>query len=251
MVDGKTDGPKQLMSDVLRRATLLSQEQQASCNEAPFCQADENPMAGDVILDTEHQMRAERFTPQVFSPTKPASTSTVHSRKPYGDTIVSKIRGSIGDVIRKAIRKSSRDLTLLRSHGQRLLPKQSRHSSSTASIGAIESVQYRAYVVIRLMRFCGTLPDFIAYECRMHQVTSNLEKTAADDLVKDSVLFEAHFRPQTAEHLKLAPGNLLKVFEPLHFFLEHVAAGSIRKPRWFLASTQLAQVIDDDRHHAE
>ena len=38
IVDGRTDGPKQLMSDVLRRATLLSQQQQAGFSAAPFCQ---------------------------------------------------------------------------------------------------------------------------------------------------------------------------------------------------------------------
>ena len=208
-------------------------------------------MIGDTILDTEHQMRSERFQPQIFSPPKSAMpTNTALCRTREASTVMSRIRGGIGGVICKSIRKSNRDLTLLRSHGQHLLSRQRNHSSSAAFTDAIASVQDRAYVIIRVTRFCGS-PHLIAYECRLHQVTCKLEKTIADELMNDLAVLEAHFRPQTAEYLKLVPDKLLKVFEPLHFFREHEAVGSISKPKWFLASTQLTQVITSDRHDAE
>ena len=190
-------------------------------------------------------MRAERFAPQLYSPNKRASTTNVLSRKFKGDAVVSKIRGGIGDVVRKAIRKSNRELTLLRSHGQHMLPQQSNYSSLMTLGGVMESIQNRAYIVICLTRYCGILSQFAAYECRIHQVTASLEKTIAEELKeKHSVVVEAQFHLQTAEYLKLSPGKVLKVFEPLHIFLEHVPAGSVRKPKWFLASTQLTQVVE-------
>ncbi|RMX64211.1 hypothetical protein DD238_006026 [Peronospora effusa] len=242
------------LSDVLQRATLLSQHHQTTSDEVLFCQqgAKGNVTYDDAILDTEHHMRAERFAPHIFSPNKRASTTNTLSRKFKGDEVVSRIRGGIGDVVRKAIRKSNRELTLLRSHGQHLLPQQSGYSSPMTSIGVVESIQNRAYIVICLTRYCGIISRFVAYECRIHQVTANLEKTTADELKeKHSVVLEAQFHPQTAEYLKLTPGKVLKVFEPLHFFLEHVPAGSVRRPKWFLASTQLTQVVDGYHYCAE
>ncbi|CAH0485692.1 unnamed protein product [Peronospora farinosa] len=245
---------RQNLSDVLQRATLLSQHHQTTSDEVSFCQqgAKRNVTDDDAILDTEHHMRAERFAPHIFSPNKRVSTINALSRKFKGNEVVSRIRGGIGDVVRKAIRKSNRELTLLRSHGQHLLPQQSGYSSPMTSIGVVESIQNRAYIVICLTRYCGILSRFVAYECRIHQVTANLEKTTADELKeKHSVVLEAQFHLQTAEYLKLTPGKVLKVFEPLHFFLEHVPAGSVRRPKWFLASTQLTQVVDGYHHCAE
>ncbi|CAI5735580.1 unnamed protein product [Peronospora destructor] len=211
---------KRILSDVLQRATLLSQHEETPSDEVLLSQqgAEENVTDSDAILDTENHIRAERFAPQFFPPNKRASTTNGLSRKLKGDAVVSKIRGDIGDVVRKAIRKSNRELTLLRSHGQHLLPQQSDYSSPTALIGVVESIQNRAFIVICLTRYCGIVSHFAAYECRIHQVTASLEKPTADELKEQhSVVLEAQFHLQTAEYLKLSPGKVLKVFEPLHF----------------------------------
>ncbi|KAG7388474.1 hypothetical protein PHYPSEUDO_012535 [Phytophthora pseudosyringae] len=245
---------RRLLSDVLQRATTLSQQQNATNEESSFSQAqtDESPTKGDAIMDTEHQMRAEPFAPQIFSPSKPASTCASTSRKTRDDAVVaSKIRGCLGDVIRKAIRKRNRDLTLLRSHGQHLLPQQSSQSSQNGSIGAVESIQNRPCVVICLKRRCAVTPHSVSYEFQVHEVAVNLEKTTEHVLTeKHSAVFEVLFQPQTADYLKLSSGKLLKVYEPLHFVAEEVAAGSTSKAKWFLLSTQLTEVIEDSHHCA-
>ncbi|CAH0475290.1 unnamed protein product [Peronospora belbahrii] len=243
-----------LLSNVLHRATLLSQRQQTASDETLLAQGIEgNYMdGGDAILDTEHHMQAEEFVPHVFSPVKPASTTTALSRKLKDDVVVSKIRGGIGDVIRKATRKSNRELTLLRSHKQHLFPQHGNHSPRMTFLGLVESIQNRAYIEICLTRYCGTLSHFAAYECHVHQVTAKLKKPTADELKeKHSIVLEAQFHPRTAEYLKLSPGKLLRVFEPLHFLLEHVAAGSVSKVKWFLVSTQLTQVLEGNHQCAE
>lgn len=166
-------------------------------------------------------------------------------RKPKPDGLVSKVRGSIGDVLRKAIRKSNRDLTLLRSRGQHLLPQQSNHSSSKGTIGSIESIQERGHVVVCLQQICMGRSQFVAHECRVQKVAANMEKTTAASLTENSVVIEALFQPQTAEYLKLSPGKVVKIYEPFHVVAEHMAAGSTTKPRWLLLNTQLAEVLDE------
>ena len=56
--DGRTDGPRRLMSDVLQRATLLSQRQIVDSNEVRFClvrvcsvEADKNAHVSSVLTD--------------------------------------------------------------------------------------------------------------------------------------------------------------------------------------------------------
>jgi hypothetical protein len=206
----------------------------------------ENAMEGDAILDTEHQMRAEAFAPQIFSPTKPATAGMTTGRKPKADAVASKIRGGIGDAIRKAIRKSNRDLTLLRSQGQHLLSHQGSNSSSTGGMTAVESIQERAFVVVCLKQRRTVTPHFVAFECRIHDIGAKLQKTDAR-MLKDnpSIVLEALFQPAAIQYLKLCPGNLLKIYEPLHFVAEEVAAGSTSDPKWFLLSTHLSEVIND------
>ncbi|KAJ8569041.1 hypothetical protein ON010_g6217 [Phytophthora cinnamomi] len=206
-----------------------------------------DPTDGDAILDTEHQMRAEPFAPQIFSPSKPApAAGTKHSWKSKSDGLVSKVRGSVGDVLRKALRKSHRDLTLLRSRGQHLLSQQSNNSSSMGTVGAVETIQERGFIVVCLQQCCAGTSQFAAYKCNIREVAAKVEKTTAASLTKSSGVLEALFQPQTAEFLKLAPGKSVKLYEPLHVVAEHVAAGSTKKPRWFLLSTQLAEVVDDN-----
>ncbi|KAG2766093.1 hypothetical protein PC129_g3106 [Phytophthora cactorum] len=254
-VDGNFDtspsAPKtRLLSDVLQRATTLSQQQNSTNEDSSFSQAkvDENPTEADAILDTEHQMRAEPFAPQIFSPTKPVGGGI--GRKSKDESIISKIRGSMGDVIRKAIRKRNRDLTLLRSHGQHLLPQQSSHSSLKGVIGAMESIQDRACIMVRLMRRCAVTPHSVSYECQIHEVAATLEKTTASALKGKNLIVKAIFHPQAAKYLKLSIGTSLKIYEPLRFVEEEVAVGSTSKPEWFLLSTQLTEVVatSDDSH---
>ncbi|ETK83374.1 hypothetical protein F441_11669 [Phytophthora nicotianae CJ01A1] len=224
------------LSDVLQRATTLSQQQNSTNDDSSFSQAHaaENPTEADPILDTEHQMRAEPFAPQIFSPTK-------SGRKSKDESVISKIRGSMGDVIRKAIRKRNRDLTLLRSHGQHLLPQQSIRSSLQ---GAMESIQDRACITVRVMRRCAVTSHSVSYECQIHDVASKLEKSTTSALKEEKDTVKALFHPQAAEHLKLSTGMLLRIYEPVHVVEEEVAAGSTRKPEWFLLSTQLTEVVD-------
>ncbi|KAE9118268.1 hypothetical protein PF005_g8669 [Phytophthora fragariae] len=153
-VDGSSAAPKRKsLSDVLQRATMLSQQQSTANDESLLSQTPAtDPTDGDAILDTEHQMRTEPFAPQIFSPSKPVPAAGAISRKSKADGLISKVRGSIGDALRKAIRKSNRDLTLLRSRGQHLLPQQSNHSSSKGTVGAIESIQERGHIVVCLQQ---------------------------------------------------------------------------------------------------
>ncbi|KAH7488069.1 uncharacterized protein KRP23_2027 [Phytophthora ramorum] len=234
---------KRLLSDVLQRATTLSQQLNTPHDGSTFSQtpADENSTDGDAILDTEHQMRAETFAPQIFSPTKPASTKSAIGRKSKSDGLAPKIRGSIGDVIRKAIRKSNRDLTLLRSQGQHLLPQQTNPSSAMGVLGAVESIQERAYIIVCLKRSRAVN----SYECYVHEVTAKLKGNTANMIKeKHSMVLEALFQPQAAQFLKLSPGKMVKIYEPFHFVAEQAADGSTSKPKWFLLCTQLAEVIE-------
>ncbi|POM80658.1 Hypothetical protein PHPALM_1478 [Phytophthora palmivora] len=240
---------KRLLLDVLQRATTLSQQLNTINEGTSIEQVYGNPTETDAILDTEHQMRAEPFTPQFFSPTKPTSTSTNAKSKSKGDAIVSKIRGNVGDIIRKAIRRRNRDLTLLRSHGQHLLPQQSNHSLPQGMSGAVESIQDRASLLICLKQRCNVTSHSVSYECQIHKVAGKLEKTTASVLKdKHTMVLEVHFQLRTAEYLKLSSGKLLKIYEPLHFVEEKVAAGSSSKLKWFLLSTQLTEVVQDSHH---
>ncbi|GMF24176.1 unnamed protein product [Phytophthora lilii] len=199
-------------------------------------------MDDDAILDTDHQMQAEPFAPQIFSPTKTALSGTTAGRKAKSDATVPKIRGGIGVVIRKAVRRSNRDLTLLRSHGQHLLPQQTSHSSPTGTIGAVESIQDRAFIVLRLKQRHENVPHFASYEAYIQEVGAKLKGSTADKIKdQNSVVVEALFQPQVAEYLKLCPGKLVRIYEPLHFVTEQRAVGSTSKPKWFLLSTQLAE----------
>ncbi|KAG1696387.1 hypothetical protein DVH05_018518 [Phytophthora capsici] len=137
----------------------------------------ESPIESDAIIDTEHQMRAEAFAPQIFSPSKPAPAHGAINRIPRDVAIVSKFRGTSGDLIRKAIRKRNRDLTLLRSHGQHLLPQQGSHSSPTGIPGAVESIQERAYVVVVLQRRNPVTPYSVSYDCQIREVAAKLERS--------------------------------------------------------------------------
>lgn len=209
-------------------------------------------MEADAILDTERQMRAEPFAPQIFSPTKPSTGGSSIGRKSKDESCISKIRGRLGDVIRKAIRKRNRDVTLLRSHGQHLLPQQSSHPSLKGTSGAIESIQDRACVLVRLMRCCAVAPHSVTYECQIEEVAAKLEKATPAALTEKSSTLKALFHPHAAEHLKLSSGTLAKIYEPLHFVEKEMAAGSTSKPEWFLLSTQLTEVVDtsNDIHHS-
>ncbi|GMG14724.1 unnamed protein product [Phytophthora fragariaefolia] len=173
----------------------------------------------------------------------PSAPKVTTGRTSKSDGAVAKIRGSIGDILRKAIRKGNRDLTILRSRGQHLLAQLS-NESMTGTTGAVESIQDRAYIVVCIMQRCVSTPQFASYECNVNEVSVKMEKTTAEKLSKN-VILEAVFRPQTVEHLRLSPGMLVKIYEPLHVVAERMVAGSTSTPKWFLLNTQLAEVFDD------
>lgn len=241
--NGAAFSKKRSLSDVLQRATTISQQQNLIVKDSQ-AQIGENATAADAIHDTAEEMRAEPFELQHFSPTKTYSAGASVSRKAMDDSIALKIHGNIGDVIRKATRKRSRDLTLLRSHGQHLLPEQSTHSLEKATLGAVESVQDRAWIVIRLKRRCTETPDFVLYECQIHKVAASLEKGAACALQKNDATIKAQFDLRASGHLRLADEQLLKIYKPFHFVKELVPAGLTREPEWFMLGAQLAEMLE-------
>ncbi|KAI9921358.1 hypothetical protein PsorP6_000459 [Peronosclerospora sorghi] len=102
--------------------------------------------------------------------------------------------------------------------------------------------------MICLKRFHGASSRYAAYECLIREVTGNLPVAIqiADKLKeKESVTLEAHFHPQIADYLKLSVGKLVRIFEPIHSVPEHVAVGSVSKPKWFLVHTKLTQTSLD------
>ncbi|RLN31989.1 hypothetical protein BBJ28_00013759 [Nothophytophthora sp. Chile5] len=217
----------------------------------PFFHLEVNATDGDAILDTEHQMRAEPFAAQIFSPTKLSAAGLTSGRKAKSDPITAKIRGDIGEAIRKALRKNNRDLTLLRSRGQHLLPQQSSRSAANHHFGAIESVQERPFVIICTDRRRAVTPHSVTYECHVHEVALEVKKRLPSVLDVGSSTpmqrLDVLFQLQTADYLKLGPGKLLKIYEPLHFVPRHMAPGSSNSgaSKWFLISTQLAEVVED------
>ncbi|CEG50117.1 uncharacterized protein PHALS_07843 [Plasmopara halstedii] len=230
------------LANFLQRATTIFQQQSMTIkNSSPSnVNIDEN-IATDAICDTDQHMRAENFAPEHFSPPKSFSVEAPIGRK-AADALIVKIRGNLGDIIRKATRKRDRDLTLIRSQGHHLLPEQNSHTKGM--FGVIESIQARAWIVVRLKRRCLKMPDCDLYECQIYEVAADLEKSDASALRKNHVAVKAQFSIRVTDCLNLSEGQFIKIYEPFHLIKEQLPAGSTRKPEWFLLGTQLAEVRD-------
>lgn len=187
----------------------------------------------DAIADTEHQMREEKFETQFFSPTKPNAASR---KKHKPDAAATRIRGDIGAAINKAIRKSNRDLTMLRSHGQTLL-QQSKDAHGGGRAG-LDNVQDRHHVVVCLRRHRPHASQTI-YDGSVNAVSSEINAPC-----KERARVRVVFTPQTAAHLSVKPGMLVKIYEPFHFVPIVRAAGfSSANAKWLLVGTNLSEVL--------
>lgn len=202
----------------------------------------------DLIVDTEHQLKAEPLAPAFTSPTKPlVGRALQHKTHPT----VSKIRGELGDSVRKAIRKSNRDFTLLRAHDQSLL----RNDAHGAG-GGMESIQDRPFVVVCLGRLRVQDAMSVYDNCYVHSLPasmssdSNVFKPDAQPAPRLRVVFPA----TVASTLQLSPETLVKVFAPFHFVPHKAAPGSApRRQRsgapgetttWMLIGTTLTEVVE-------
>lgn len=156
---------------------------------------------------------------------------------------MSKLRGEIGEAIRRAIRKGNKDLTLFRSGGQSMLLNQ-----ASVNVAAVESVQDRGYVVISIKRHASSRAG--TFECVLHR--------ASDDTVEayPSIFnsrtdakspIQAVFSAQNAEYLKVAPGQMVKVYAPFHFIPIKIPPGSSKRmgSQWLLVGTALSETVDN------
>lgn len=181
-------------------------------------------------------MKSESFTPHIFLPSKVVSIPNTRRSKSE-DGILSKIRGDLGDALRKAIRRSNRETTLLRSDGQSLLQNQ-------AGRGAVERIQDRGYVTLRITSEARSGQDRF-FECVIRSFTPDVKDrcptpTIANEHVQ--VVLSAH----TCEFVKPAPGVILKIYEPFCIVPKAKPAGlSDLRTTWFLVSTHLAEVVTD------
>ncbi|TDH72040.1 uncharacterized protein CCR75_000108 [Bremia lactucae] len=251
VISGKLDrnlsqSKKKLLSDVLQRATMISQRQNIFLETSLTSQAQsgEDNTKSDAISDTIKQLQAEPFVLESFSSVKSSSVEAFMDRKTKTVMNEFKTRGNLGDVIRKAIRKRKRDLTLLRSHDQHLLPQQSSQSLHSSN-GVMECVQDRAWIKVHLKRRCAAMPHLLLYECQMHDYEVRKLKNAPRAFKEKNMIVKAFFDLRDAGYPKLSDGILLKIYDPLYLVAEQLAAGSTREPTYFLLGTQLAESLND------
>ena len=216
--------------------------------------------AVDAIDDTDQQMRSETIDASLFSPSKTSAPTTVSGRKRRPqDAVLAKIKGPLGDAVRKASRKATRDLTLLRSSGQSLFH-------------ATDAIDARPRVVFCL-RKAHVLPHHVVYEAVLHQhdqrsggeysqqhnateppspsgvkAKTNHNNHNNEAFVASNVRrFLAVFKPSVAKFKQLAPGTLVQVFAPFHFVPALATATEIARDAWLLTTTDLCAVVDT--HH--
>lgn len=198
----------------------------------------------DVILDTEHQLKAEPLEPTFTSPTKPLmGRAQQHKVHP----IVAKIRGELGDSVRKAIRKSNRDFTLLRVHDQSLL----RQHSDAHGTSGLESIQDRPFVVVCLGRMRVEDAMSVFDDCFVHSMPSDSSAFGPD--AQPTPRLRVVFPSTIASSLQLTPETLIKVFAPFHFVPHKAAPGLAPRRRsgtpsavttWMLIGTTLTEVVE-------
>jgi hypothetical protein len=196
----------------------------------------------DTIADTMTEMRSEPFQTQFFSPSK-LSSSTSHRRPRASDAaaVLAKIRGSLGDAIRKATRKTHRDLTLLRSQGQTLLGRSGGgHPQDSA-----HDVHARDFVVVQLDRLAkhAHLVMFDGVVVHGLQTTSDngdeRETQGSREGLKLTIVFSASDASQ-----QLTRGAQLKIFAPFQIVDEWCTPGMRpRRRRKFLIGTSLFEIM--------
>lgn len=197
----------------------------------------------DAIADTEHQMREEKFEMQFFSPSKLNNPAARRKQKP--DAAATRIRGELGEAIARAIRKTTRDLTMLHSHGQTLLEK-NRDTPGFENSG-LERVQDREYTVVCLRRQRrhpeGEDPsEQTVYDGHIHAFSCNASSSPCPEKTRVRIAFSS----QATAHLSLRPSALVKIYAPYHFVpLEHaVGSSTLRtKTRWLLVGTTLSEMV--------
>lgn len=178
-------------------------------------------------------MKAEPFSPQIFSPSRPNEAHAGRKHK-QGDTVLSKLRGDIGESVRKAVRRTNRDLTLLRSDGQSLL---AQHGGSSAN--AVERIQERGHVIVCLREPARSSRD--TFECSIHSTTPDVKEDCPDRTERVQIVLSPH----TVDVVKAAPGVLLRIFAPFHFVPRRAPVGSIDGATgWFLIGTQLVEAVE-------
>lgn len=204
----------------------------------------------DVIVDTEHQMREEKFETQIFSPSKLHNPSLARKKqqlqKLNAAAVASKIRGELGEAVARAIRKTTRDLTMLHSHGQTLI-EQSRETTTSAGL---DRVQDRDHTVIRLRRHRQSQSqqqqessgNLMVYDASIHTLSPEVQAPC-----KEKARVRVAFSSQAASQLKLKPNALVKIYAPFHFIPLAQPAGSSnavgRSSKWLLVGTTLSEVI--------
>lgn len=241
--------PKRRLTDVLMRATMLSQQkldpdersqslEQASQTAVPPVEPD------DAIADTAVEMRAEAFEMQFFSPSKLASAAAARRRslKPESAAAASKIRGELGDAIARAIRKTTRDLTLLHAHGQTLLEQQHRDGNGLR----LDRVQDRESTVVRLLRQrqeSAETGDRIVFDATVDDLSADL---AAALPCPVNTRVRVAFSSQTASQLSLERHARVRIYAPFHFIPLELAPGSAPRrspPKWLVLGTALSELV--------
>jgi hypothetical protein len=194
-----------------------------------------SPVEHDAILDTDQQMRAEPFSPPIFSPSRPNEANAGRKQR-QGGAVLNKLRGDIGEAVRKAVRRTNRDLTLLRADGQSLLAQQGGGSSN-----AVERIQERGHVIVCL-RAASRFGQH-TFECSVHSTTPDVEESCPFGSERVQVVLSSH----TVDTVKAAPGVVLRIFAPFHFVPRRTPVGSTAgTKRWFLIGTQLAEAVERD-----
>lgn len=194
-----------------------------------------SPVDHDAILDTDQQMKAEPFSPPIFSPSR---SNEAHSgrKQRQGGAALNKLRGDIGEAVRKAVRRTNRDLTLLRADGQSLLAQQGGGSSNV-----VERIQDRGHVIVCLR--AASMSGQHTFECSVHSTTPDAEESCPSGAERVQVVLSPH----TVDAVKAAPGVVLRIFTPFHFVPRRTPVGSTAGTnRWFLIGTQLAEAVERD-----
>lgn len=202
----------------------------------------------DAIADTELQMREEKFETQIFSPSKLNNQSALarkKQQKPNAAVTASKIRGELGEAVARAIRKITRDLTMLHSHGQTLIEQ-----SSGSMLVGLDRVQDRGFTVVRLRHKRSRQPqqqeqkessgDLTVYDACIQRLSPDLQ-APCDEKSRIRVAFSA----QIATQLRLQKDAHVKIYAPFHFIPLVQPVGSLsalKRPKWLLVGTTLAEI---------
>ncbi|TMW64513.1 hypothetical protein Poli38472_011393 [Pythium oligandrum] len=217
------------LSDVLYKATVLSQQRAADTSQTMLEDSalDTSVAEEDGITDTVTHMREEPFQTQFFSPSK----LNPPNRKPKSDGLNIKIRGEIGDIIRKAVRKSRRDLTILRAVGQTMLQQEEDEG--------VASIHSRRHVIVCLQRL-RPHTSLVKYDGQVLERSPECDESTLGTNQDSMVIV---FTPQIAQQHHLSPGTRLKIFAPFQFINEHAVPGQRQRSKPYLLGTNLFEIL--------